>query len=236
MSSKPTIEVCFSPEQLHLFDINDKIVVVVDILRATTTIAWALHNGVSSVTPVMSVEEALSFDNGRIKAAERKGQKVEGFDYGNSPFDYENDDVKGKELILTTTNGTKALKMAEGADGVVCGAFINHKAVKKHLLDTGKSVVVLCAGWKGHFSLEDTLYAGALVYDLKDQFEFELDSTLAAYHIYKRMRPKLMVAIENSSHYNRLQKLGIQKDIEFAMKFDKCSVLPVYKNGSITDH
>jgi 2-phosphosulfolactate phosphatase len=157
------IEVCFSPLSYPLFHNPESIVVVIDVLRASSAITTAFYNGVSKMIPVASIEEARKYkENGFLVAAERNAEIVEGFDLGNSPFGYMNNKVKGKTIAITTTNGTHAINVARHAGRVVIGSFLNMEIVAEFLKKEKKDVLFLCAGWKDKFNLEDTLLAGAI--------------------------------------------------------------------------
>src|SRR5690606_24631136 len=137
---------------LPLYHVEESIVVIIDIFRATSSICYGIHNGAKAIIPVSTVEECLSFKHhGHLLAAERNGMVVEGFDFGNSPFSYTVERVKGKTIVLTTTNGTRALKLSEEAYRVVMGSFLNLTTLCQWLLKEKKDVVLLCAGWKGNF-------------------------------------------------------------------------------------
>ena len=159
------IEVCLTPELLDLYEIEYSIVVVIDVLRATSSITFGIENGATAIIPVMNVEDCLAYaDKGYLLAAERNGEVVTGYDFGNSPFSYTAEKVGGKTVVLTTTNGTRAMYLAqERAYQVIVGSFLNLTAVCNYLRSQNKDVLLLCAGWKGNFNLEDTLFAGAVV-------------------------------------------------------------------------
>ncbi|GAB3828748.1 2-phosphosulfolactate phosphatase [Pontibacter rugosus] len=229
-----SIDVCFSPELLHLYSLEGKAVVAVDILRATSTMVTAFAEGAANIFPVMELEECLSFaQRGCLTAAERNGIKAEGFDLGNSPFSYMDGAVKGRDIAITTTNGTRAIRLSEKADEIVIGAFLNLQTVADHLITLGLDVLVVCAGWKGQFNLEDTLFAGALVERLQKHFSYEYDSSLAALHLYQNSKANLVDYLRQSSHVRRLERLEIFKDIEFCLRHDAYNVLPVWRQDRL---
>ena len=162
-----------------------------------------------------------------MTAAERDGSKAEGFDLGNSPFSYMAAGIKGKTLVMTTTNGTHAIRLSVAADKVLAGAFLNVGKVAEILELEGKDVLVVCAGWKGNFNLEDTLFAGALAERLKDSFSPANDATLAAQHLYRLAKPDMLGFLANSSHVQRLQNLDIIEDITYCLQEDVYEVVPV---------
>ncbi|MFD2513728.1 2-phosphosulfolactate phosphatase [Pontibacter locisalis] len=230
----PSIDVCFSPELLHLYDLKGKAVVAVDILRATSTMVTAFAHGAADIYPVMQLEECRTYaEKGCLTAAERDGVKAEGFDLGNSPFGYMSGNVQGRSIAITTTNGTRAIRLSEAAEEIVVGAFLNLQAVADHLSKLQLDVLVVCAGWKGKFNLEDTLFAGALVERLQDRFASENDATLASLYLYQTAKQDLPGFLRQSSHVRRLENLEINKDVEFCLQHDTFSVLPVWKQDRL---
>ncbi|MHA6249124.1 2-phosphosulfolactate phosphatase [Pontibacter sp. CAU 1760] len=231
-----SIDVCYSPELLHLYDLEGKAVVAVDILRATSTMVTAFAHGATAIYPVMELEECRNFSTqGCLTAAERNGIKAEGFDLGNSPFSYMNGVVQGREVAITTTNGTRAIRLSEAATEVVIGAFLNLQCVADHLNELGLDVLVVCAGWKGKFNLEDTLFAGALAECLQPNFTFESDATLAALHLYQAAKGDLFAYLQQSSHVHRLQNLNIYEDIKYCLQHNTHDVLPVWRHDRLVD-
>ena len=180
MDKKPLLFTSLSPALLHLYDISNSVVVIIDILRATSTITTALYNGARSVIPVDSVTRCIEIGRqiGGITAGERDGKIAEGLSYGNSPFEYPAEFIKDKTLVLTTTNGTKLLHMAlnSGAKEIIIGAFSNLHAVCNHLVESKKDVMLACAAWKDRVNLEDTLFAGAVVSNIKEHYAVNCDS------------------------------------------------------------
>src|SRR5688572_19988934 len=157
------IDVCLSPEMMHLYNVQDRTVVVVDILRATSCMTTAFAYGVSVIAPFSHLEDCLAMKpKGYFTAGERDGKKVDGFDFGNSPFEYMDKTLEGQKIAFTTTNGTLAIAKSDGAKEIVIGSFLNLSAVESHLRKNDHDILVLCAGWKGKVNLEDTLFAGAL--------------------------------------------------------------------------
>jgi 2-phosphosulfolactate phosphatase len=224
----PSIDVCFSPELLHLYDLSGKVAVVVDVLRATSSMVTAFAHGIEKIIPVSTLDDCLNLKKtGYLTAAERDGRKAEGFDLGNSPFSYMAAGIKGKTLVMTTTNGTHAIRLSVAADKVLAGAFLNVGKVAEFLELEGKDVLVVCAGWKGNFNLEDTLFAGALAERLKDSFSPANDATLAAQHLYRLAKPDMLGFLANSSHVQRLQNLNIIEDITYCLQEDVYEVVPV---------
>jgi 2-phosphosulfolactate phosphatase len=231
---KPTIEVCLTPALFHQYDISQSIVVVIDVLRATSSICVAFQHGARSIVPVSTVEESMAYKaKGFLIGAERQGTMLEGFDLGNSPFSYMDEKIRGRDIALTTTNGTKAINIARHAKMLVVGSFLNIDALAQWLTEQNQNVICLCSGWKDTFNLEDTLFAGALAKKLAEHFELSLhrDSTLAAIHLFDCAKNDLYGFLENSSHRIRLSRLNIHNDIVYCLSPNKAPVVPVLRNG-----
>ncbi len=226
----PQVEVCYTPQAYPLFHNEQAIVVVIDVLRATSAITTAFYNGVAKMIPVATVEEAKALQQkGYIAAAERNGEMIEGFELGNSPFGYMNTKVKGKTIAISTTNGTQAIAVAKTASQIIVGSFLNLDLVIEYLREQKKDVILLCAGWKNKFNLEDTLFAGAVADALllKDDFTTNCDSALAASHLYHLAKHDLFGFLANSSHRNRLAKLDLERDIRYCLTPNQCPVIPI---------
>jgi 2-phosphosulfolactate phosphatase len=227
-----TIDVCLSPDLMHLYPVKDHAIVVVDILRATSCMTTALAHGIESISPFAELKDCLAMKAlGYFTAGERDGKKVDGFDLGNSPFEYQDPKLKGQKIAFTTTNGTQAIVKSLGAKEIIIGSFLNLSAVAAHLRKSSNDVLIVCAGWKGKVNLEDTLFAGALVELLKDQLTPACDAPLAAQHMYNQAKNNMMEFLKNSSHVKRLAKLNIHKDIEFCLTPDQYNVVPVLENN-----
>ena len=228
------IDVCLTPELLHLHDIENSIVVVVDIFRATSCMTTAFANGVEAIIPVATLNECVTYQRqGYLAAAERDGKTPEGFDFDNSPFSYMAENVQGSTICVTTTNGTLAITKSKNAVKVMIGSFLNLGALATYLRDQQYDIMVLCAGWKGKPNLEDTLFAGALVERLQDEYVAEEDAALMAQRLYAQGKNDLLSFVASSSHVKRLQRLGIQKDIAYCLQHDIYDVLPVLRGNSL---
>jgi 2-phosphosulfolactate phosphatase len=229
------LEVCLTPALLDLYPIEDSIVVVIDILRATSSIVYGIDNGASAIIPVAHVEDCLLYaGQGYLLAAERDGEIVKGYDFGNSPFSYTKEKVAGKTVVLTTTNGTKALHLANArAHQVVIGSFLNLESLCTWLRLQNKSVLLLCAGWKDNFNLEDTLFAGAVVAELRKDFSHFDDSSVAAEDLYKLAKADLRGYINKSSHSHRLAALNIEEDVKFCLQINICTAIPVLEGARL---
>ena len=232
------LEVVLTPALLPFHQVKDKVVVVIDILRATTSICVAFKTGVTRILPVSSPEEAQLFkDFDFVTAAERNAIKLDGFDLGNSPFEYENTLLKDRSIAFTTTNGTKAIKLSKdgGASSILIGSFLNITALSNYLISLdNKSVTLLCAGWKDKFNLEDTLYAGALVSMLENHFNIECDAALASKTLYMSAQNNLVDFVRQSSHAKRFGHNQTQfDDVTFCLQQDTVNIVPELKGEYI---
>ena len=239
MSSKPTIHTSLSPALLHLYDLSSSVVVIIDVFRATSTIASALYNGAKCIIPVDSVPKAIEISKGigGIPAGERDGIIAEGLQHGNSPLEYSRDFIENKTLVLTTTNGTRLLHMAleKNADTIISGSFPNLSAVCDFLVAEKKNVVLGCAGWKDRFNLEDTLFAGAVINRIAKEFTIHCDSSLMAEAMYTAHKNEMIDFAPHLTHYHRLvERFGLIEDIKFCLTNDVANVLPVYNDGKLT--
>lgn len=233
---KKNVEVCFSPLSYPLFKSDTSIVVIIDVLRATSAICTAIHHGVEGIIPVATVDQAMEYKkNGYLVGAERHGVIVHGFDFGNSPFSYMEENVKGKVIVLTTTNGTQAVEAAKDAYKVVIGSFVNFDVLTNWLLEQNKDVVLLCAGWKDKFNLEDSLFAGAAAQKLcaTGNYSTTCDSTRASILLYREAENDLYAFLENSSHRQRLERLNLEEDIRYCLQFNQAPAIPVLENNVI---
>ena len=224
------IEVCYTPQAYPLFHKDDSIVVVIDIFRATSAIVTAFYNGVSKMIPVATVAEAKEYQsNGYLAAAERDGEIIEGFELGNSPFGYMNNKVKGKTIAISTTNGTQAIEASRKASKIVIGSFLNLDVLCDYLVTQKKDVILVCAGWKNKFNLEDTLFAGAVVSKLSADSDCTItcDSAIASQHLYNIAKDDLYEFLSHSSHRNRLAKLDLERDIQYCLTVNQCPVIPI---------
>ena len=237
--NKPTLHTCLSPALLHLYDVKNTIVVVIDVLRATSTIATALYNGAREIIPVDSVERCIQLGTQIecVTAGERDGQVAKGLQYGNSSFEYPESFIRGKILVLTTTNGTKLLHMAlaKGATEIITGAFLNLSAVCDHLISMKKNVVLGCAAWKDKPNFEDTLFAGAVVERVKEHFSINCDASHMAENLYSLSKDDMFGFMQknNASHYHRLMNFGLERDIRHCLTHDLANVLPEYMDGKL---
>ncbi len=239
MDNKPTLYTSLSPTLLHLYDLSNSVVVIIDVLRATSTIATALYNGAKCVIPVDTISRCIEL--GRqidgITAGERDGKVAEGLEYGNSPFEYPASFIEGKTLVLTTTNGTRLLQMAldKNAQEIITGSFPNLSAVCDHLIEMKQNVILGCAAWKDKANIEDTLFAGAVIARVKEYFTINCDSSHIAEAIFEKAKKDMFEFMKknDASHYHRLMDFGLEKDIRYCLTADGANVLPLYKDGKL---
>lgn len=233
---KPSVEVCFSPDRFDLYYSGQPIVVVIDVLRATTAMCVAFEYGVEKIIPVSSLEEALEYQRmGYLVGAERNGKIVDGFDFGNSPTGFMTDKFAGKTIVLTTTNGTRAINTANKAEIVIAAGFVNLDAVNKFLKEQQKDTLILCSGWKDRFNLEDTLCGGAIADYLvaEGSHVSDHDSSVAAKYLYQSAKTNYLGFLKSSSHRRRLRKLNLQDDIKYSLTPNKTTVIPFLKEGEL---
>lgn len=224
------ISVCLTPLLIPIYDVEDHIVVIIDIFRATSSICYGIENGAEAIIPVAEVEECIAYRDKEPKfliAAERDGEVVEGFNFGNSPFSYTKEKVAGKTIVLTTTNGTQALHLSRKANKIVIGSFLNLTALCNWLKAQNENLLLVCAGWKNNFNLEDTLFAGAVVEQLKSGRFILDDAAIAANDLYLAGKNDIGHYLKKTAHAERLKKLGIEKDIEFCLQVDVTTAIPV---------
>ncbi|MDG1046181.1 MAG: 2-phosphosulfolactate phosphatase [Bacteroidia bacterium] len=227
------IETILSPLLFkHIDSIEKKIVVVIDILRATSTITTIIDHGAKALIAVVDEANALKYKNeDYLIGGERNGETISGFDFGNSPFHYKKNLVKDKTIVLTTTNGTKCIEISSNASDVVIGSFLNLSAVANYLKNKDKDIVLFCAGWKDKVNLEDSLFAGALAQKLTNA---ELDdSTLLCLDAFEMSGKNLIKTLQKSNHFQRLERKGVIRDIEYCCELDTINIVPILKDGLI---
>ncbi|HEY4799548.1 MAG TPA: 2-phosphosulfolactate phosphatase [Bacteroidia bacterium] len=230
------IDACFSPYLYPVYKDDESIVVIIDVLRATSAICTAFENGASKIIPVATLEEAKAYkQKGFLVGAERNGLPVEGFDFGNSPYQYMGKHIQGKDIVLTTTNGTQAIEAAKHAYKVVIGSFLNIQALCEFLLNENKNVLLLCSGWKNKFNLEDALFAGAVTEELtKIPEQYNLgDACLALKYLYQMARKNPNKFLNYSSHKERLYALHLKDDVRYCLTPNQTKVIPIYKEGAL---
>ncbi len=228
------VEICFSPELIHLHELKGKIVVVVDIFRATSTMISALGNGIEEIKIFADLEACRALSHaGYLIAGERNGLTAEGFELGNSPISYMDHAFQGRKLAMTTTNGTLAISKSIGADEILIGAFPNLSATVSYLQNQNKDVLIHCAGWKGMFNLEDSLYAGALAKNLESSHQADEDGAIAMKALYENEGHDLKGFLSQASHAKRLQNHNIEADIDFCLTLDLFTLVGKVENGTL---
>ena len=235
----PTVEVSFSPALLKTVSKRDGLnVVVVDILRATTAMCTAFGYGLHSLIPADNEEHALEMKNkGWLVAGEKDGNKLSFADFGNSPLEFRSPLISGKDIVYCTTNGTRAINLAKAYGQLLIASFVNLEAVTGFLNREQKDVVILCAGWKDEFSLEDAIFAGAMADLLVNAYGFlpESDTTIASMSLYDQSTTNIMKTVSRSSHYLRLLGIEDRKGLEYCFFPDKFHVIPVLGGDRIID-
>ena len=232
-------DVQFLPRKVSAKRAGGKVFVVIDALRATTTIIEALSNGCAEVIPVVTVDEAFdlakkSSREDTLIGGERGGFKVDGFDLGNSPREYRREIVLGKKVILTTTDGTKAFHWVGACEHVLVGAFTNARAVVQRCIALGADPVMVPAGKKGKFSLEDTVCGGMMI-DLLEKMGVGLtDAARAAGTLYKAFHNDLLEMARISEHGQNLIQRGFEEDLGFCVQTNVSSLVPVFREGSVS--
>lgn len=232
----PKVEVCFSPVLYpHILTLPPFAAVVVDVLRATTSITTAIDYGIKEIIPVSSEDEAREYKRqGYILAAEKNGLKLDFADIGNSPDQFIDPELKGKSIAYLTTNGTHTIKLTANAKLSVIASFINISAVTSFLARQSLNVVILCAGWKNKFSLEDSILAGAIVEKLHEfGFVVECDSAHAAWDLWKLAKPDVLRYVQKAMHRTRLQKLKLDYVLEYCFSPDKSQKIPIFDGYKI---
>jgi 2-phosphosulfolactate phosphatase len=238
-----TIDVCLSPVLYPVYHHPESVVVVVDVFRATTTMATAFHEGVRSIRPVETVEEAAEYrERGWTVGAERNTKRCDFADFGNSPFDYTAEKVKDKDIVFTTTNGTKAITLARDAFSVVTGAFINLHAVASYCIKSRRNVVVLASGWENRVNIEDTILGGALVdlLTVAGGFRMAGDAARIARDMWNEHKNNMEAYIRQTEHFHRLEANRLDSSVSYCLTLNCVSSLPILhtENGTLilSDH
>lgn len=232
--AKKKIRVALSPALIKKEDLKESIVVVIDILRATTSMCVAFDFGVESIIPVQTLEECYAYkEKGYLVAAERNAVPVEGFDFGNSPFAFMTPLLKGKTLVMSTTNGTRAIYASKGAIEILIGAFANQSLLIDYLRFRNENIILVCSGWKYEINIEDTIFAGAVVYDLQPYFQLGNDAAMIAMALYKEADVRKSYFLRNSVHFHRLIERDLQPDVKYCLRRDTHPVLPYLKDDRL---
>jgi 2-phosphosulfolactate phosphatase len=233
------IDLHFTPTLVDELSLRDRTVVVVDVLRASSTIVTALSNGAREVIPTATVESAMKIAGSlgadqALLGGERHGKMIPGFDLGNSPYEYAQGKVRGKSIVFSTTNGSQAMVKARyAAELAICG-FINMAAVASFLREGSKDFTILCSGRSGGFSLEDTVCGGMLIARVSEDEEAQLtDGALAAMSLYRTFGRGLLKMMRASEHGRYLEEIGLGNDIKYCASVDAVPVLPLLEGNVI---
>lgn len=235
----PRLETCFSPALYEADSHRGSIVVILDILRASSAICTAFANGAASIIPVAEIEEARAYKSkGYLVAAERDGYVLDFADFGNSPFNFTKEMVSGKTIVYSTTNGTGIINLTRSAYTTVIGSFINISALTEWLIKQDHDVLLMCAGWKNRFNIEDTICAGAIASVLMESNSFTTicDSTFAAIDLWSLARTDIHGYMEKAAQRSRLRDKKLDDCIEFCLTPDFTDKIPVMNNGVLIDY
>ena len=232
-----SLEICFSPAVFEAHADKEAVVVIIDVLRATSSICTAFANGVKEIIPVGTVEEARQMkERGFLLAAERDGFVLDFADFGNSPFNFSPEVVKGKVIAYSTTNGTGMMRMAAESHDVVIGSYLNFSSLCEWLINQERKVLIVCAGWKDRFSLEDTVCAGAFADRLISEGGFTTicDAVIASLDLWDLAKHDLRRYIEKAAQRSRLRSKGLDDCIDYCHTFDVTDIIPVLRDGRLT--
>jgi len=221
--------------------ISDRVVVVIDILRATSVMVQAMSQGAREIIPVKSVEEAFQMakafsPNDTLLGGERESRRIEGFDLGNSPREYQAEKMRGKRLILTTTNGTKAFHAVSTGKKVLVGSFLNINGVARRCFELNQDLFIYLSGDEGNFSLEDAVCGGMLIDRIikKGEKSFTLtDASRSAHILFQKFEANIVESFYLSEHGRDLVDRGFEEDLPYCAKVDRTDVVPVFKEGVI---
>jgi 2-phosphosulfolactate phosphatase len=223
------VDVVLTADSITAQQARGKLCVVVDVLRATTTIAAALFAGCPAVIPAETPEEAreIARSRGCLLGGERESVRIEGFDFGNSPLEYTPEKIDGRPIAFTTTNGTRAMRACDACETLVAASFVNRDAVVRFLKQSKNDILIVCAGTRGEPSIEDTACAGMLI-DSLGESPSPSNEAQEAVAIWNRSRDSLGAMMKKEgSHGRSLVALGFERDVDFAAALNKCDALPV---------
>jgi len=230
------------PEEIKNTELADKLVVIIDVLRASSTLVTALANGCRGFIPILSPEqakeEAQQFEKESVLlGGEREGKKIEGFDLGNSPREYNGEVVKDKTIIFSTTNGVKTLEMVKNAHRIIIGSFLNLHSVCNYCTNYQGDILIICAGKEGKYSLEDAACAGGIIHSLRDVFPSsyqEADANLTAQLLYEKFNNNTLEILRKSQHGRYLESIGLGEDLKFCSQVDFFHIVPIFRDGIIS--
>lgn len=218
-------------------DLAGKTAVVIDVLRATSSIITALHHGCAGVVPVETVYLAKESQTADVLlGGERNGRKIPGFDLGNSPFEYMSPDLAGKKVIMTTTNGTRAIQKSSRASQVIAAAMLNARAAASCALAWRRDIVIVCAGTKDRFSLEDGLCAGLFIHEIESLSRDHIvlnDLAIALRHAYLHVQDRLEEEILACHNGRRLSRIGLTEDVLYCAQTNRIDLVPVLSGDTL---
>ncbi len=235
------IDVLLTPAEAGARSLSGRAVAVIDVLRATSTIVEAMANGARAIVPVAEIEDALRLAKTHggenvLLCGERRSRKIEGFDLGNSPLEFTSEAVADKLVVMTTTNGTRALIAGETADRCLVASYLNESAVAEALAAAEKPVTLLCAGRRGRFSLDDALCAGSILRNLRTRLAGGVrlnDAALAVQALERRYRARLENVIRRTAAARQIVAAGLAADIDYCLTRDRHRVVPVMSDRQI---
>ncbi|AGX41129.1 2-phosphosulfolactate phosphatase family protein [Clostridium saccharobutylicum] len=234
------VDIIISADDIIESKIEDKIVVVIDMFRATSVIVTALNNGCKEVVPYLTIEETLEHAGklnrqDYILGGERRAVKIEEFDLSNSPIEYKKNVVENKTVLMTTTNGTRTLTKSTNAKTILIAAMINAKAVAEKLLEINEDVVIINAGTNGNFSMDDYICSGYIINEmLSVNNKIQLTDIARTANIIYEANTDIISYVKEASHYSVMKSLGLDEDIEYCMKKSIIDIVPEYKDKKIT--
>lgn len=232
------LETCFSPALYEADRYKESVVVILDLLRATSSICTAFENGVKTIIPVAGIEEARAMkEKGYLVAAEQDGFVLDFADFGNSPFNFTRDKIEGKTIVYRTTNGTGIIKMVKDAYAVIVASFLNFTVTVDWLKSCNRDVLLFCSGWKNRFNLEDSLLAGAFAEKLLQSglYSTICDSTYGAVDLWQMAKNDTWAYIQKAAQRTRLKNKGLDDCIKYCLTFDLSKKIPIVKNGQLVD-
>ncbi len=235
------IDVKLAPSSVEIWGNKDKTVVVIDVLRASSTIITALENGAKAVVPVLTPDEAVTlktrYDSENVLlGGERGGLKIQGFDLGNSPLEYTKEVVEGRTIVFTTTNGTNAIRVSGSADNLLIGAYLNLEAVVNKALELDKDILLVCAGRQNSFALEDAACAGAFCAAVSRLAQVNESDSAKAARMIAASFDSTLTSFMASEHGQLLKNLGFSDDLKFAANFNTCQAVPISVNGQLVQN
>lgn len=234
------IDIIVSADDISESKIDNKVVVVIDMFRATSVIVTALNNGCREIIPYLTIEETLEHTKklnrkDYILGGERKAVKIEGFDLSNSPLEYTREMVENKIVLMTTTNGTRTLTKSTAARRVLIAAMINAKTIAKRLIEINDDVVIINAGTNGNFSMDDYICGGYIINEmLKHNKDVQLTDIAKTSNIIYEGHKDILSYVKEATHYSVMKSLELDKDIEYCIRKSIIDVVPEYLEGKIT--